>query len=447
MSETRGTVAAAESADRSAAVGTERRKAPRGETGSAGTGRGEDRTVPLRRALERALRNPNYREHLGISDPREIRDMGDFRRLPLLTKEHLRRHSPFGLLCAEEREVVRIHSTSGTTGEPVIIPYTARDVATFAVMMARALRMAGVDETDRVLITPGYGLWTAGVGFQAGVEAIGACAIPTGPVPIETQMAFVERMEPTVVVGTASFALLLGETLRGRGRKPRLKAAVLGAEQWGEKRRAAIEGLLGARAFDIYGMTETYGPGLAIDCDLHEGLHYWDDLFYFEVIDPATGEVLPEGTTGELVVTTLAKEGLPLIRYRTRDLTSLLPGACPCGSPYPRIARVRERSDDMITYRGVNLFPSAVERVMAEIPGLGSEYRILLTTESGRDQLTLQVEREAGTGGTEEEAPARELARRMKTGLNAAPRVELLPPGSLERSTKKTRRVIDRRAE
>jgi phenylacetate-CoA ligase len=405
--------------------------------------------------------------------------MEDFRGLPFLTKEQLRRHSPFGLLCADESEVVRIHSTSGTTGDPVIIPYTARDVATFVLMMARALRTAGVDESDRVLITPGYGLWTAGVGFQAGVEAIGACAIPTGPVPIETQMAFVERMSPTVIVGTASFALLLGETLRGRAKKPRLKAAVLGAEQWGEKRRAAIEGLLGTRAFDIYGMTETYGPGSAIDCDLHQGLHYWDDLFLFEVIDPVTGEVLPEGTTGELVVTTLVKEGLPLIRYRTRDLTSLLPGACPCGSPYPRIARVRERSDDMITYRGVNLFPSAVERVMAGIPGLGSEYRILLTTESGRDQLTLQVEREVGTGigiegarreggevpadrtrtggigtsGTEtegtgtDEASARELVRRMKTGLNAAPRVELLSPGSLERSTKKTKRVIDRRAE
>ncbi len=395
----------------------------------------------LRKSLDRALKSGAYRDKLGLERSDEVADLDGFRRLPFLTKDDLRRHNPFGLCCADEQEIVRIHSTSGTTGEPVIIPYTARDVETFTTLMARALSMAGMTDGDRAMVTPGYGLWTAGIGFQAGVERIGACAIPTGPVAMEMQMTFLRKMSPSYLIGTASMALLLGETLRREGLTPRLKGAILGAEQWGERRRAVIEELLGVKTFDIYGMTETYGPGIAIECACQEGLHYWNDLFYFEVIDPATGEVLPEGETGELVITTLVKEGLPLIRYRTRDLASILPGRCRCGSPYPRISRVLGRSDDMITYRGVNLFPSAVEKLIAEIPGLGSEFRIVLTTEGGKDCLDIDVER-SGNGGDE---PARELARKMKMTLSALPRVKLLPPGGLGRETKKTRRVFDNR--
>lgn len=396
----------------------------------------------LHRSLEQAMRSPAYREKLGLSRADEVTSLDRFAELPFLTKEDLRRHSPFGLCCVDDREIVRIHSTSGTTGDPVIIPYTARDVETFALLMARALAMAGMTDEDRTMITPGYGLWTAGIGFQTGVERLGACAIPTGPIAMEMQMAFLRKMKPSYLIGTASMALLLGETIRREGLTPALRGAVLGAEQWGDGRRAVIERLLGAKTFDIYGMTETYGPGIAIECDCQEGLHYWDDLFYVEVIDPATGTVLPEGETGELVITTLVKEGLPLIRYRTRDLAAILPGRCRCGSPYPRISRVLGRSDDMITYRGVNLFPSAVEKLIAETPGLGSEFRIVLTTEEGKDCLDLEVER-SGDGG---DGPAKELARKMKMTLSALPRVRLLPPGGLGREMKKTRRVFDNRS-
>ena len=396
----------------------------------------------LRKSLDRALESPAYAESLGLKRSDDIADLDAFARLPFLTKADLRRHSPFGLCCADEGDIVRIHSTSGTTGDPVVIPYTAGDVETFATLMARALAMAGMTNGDRAMVTPGYGLWTAGIGFQAGVERLGACAIPTGPIAMEMQMAFLKKMAPSYLIGTASMALLLGETIGKEGLTSPLKGAVLGAEQWGNGRRAAIEKLLGARTYDIYGMTETYGPGIAIECDCQEGLHYWDDLFYFEVIDPSTGELLPEGSTGELVITTLVKEGLPLIRYRTRDLASILPGSCRCGSPYPRISRILGRSDDMITYRGVNLFPSAVEKLVTETEGLGSEFRIVLTTEGGKDCLNLEVERSCD-GGDE---PARELARKMKMNLSALPRVTLLPPGGLGREMKKTRRVFDSRS-
>ncbi|MBL3592047.1 MAG: phenylacetate--CoA ligase [Synergistaceae bacterium] len=399
------------------------------------------RLKALQGSLDRALRSDGYRRKLAIDSAEEIAGIDDFRRLPFLTKDDLRRHSPFGLCCADEREIVRVHSTSGTTGDPVVIPYTAGDVETFTTLMARALTLAGMTDGDRAMVTPGYGLWTAGIGFQAGVERIGACAIPTGPIAMEMQMAFLRKMAPTFLIGTASMALLLGETIAREGIRPCLKGAVLGAEQWGEGRRAVIEDLLGARTYDIYGMTETYGPGIAIECPHQQGLHYWDDLFHFEVIDPVTGDVLPEGETGELVITTLVKEGLPLIRYRTRDLASILPGPCPCGSPYPRISRIAGRSDDMITYRGVNLFPSAIEALIAETDGLGSEFRIVLTTEGGKDCLDIEVERSCDGG----DGPARELARKMKMTLSALPRVTLLPPQGLGREMKKTRRVYDHR--
>lgn len=405
---------------------------------------GTERELPetVRGVLDNALSNPAMKRHLGLSSSRAIRDMADFQRLPFMTKDFLRRSDPFELCCAEPREVVRVHSTSGTTGEAVIIPYTAADVRVFEMIVARSLMMAGVKPGDRVLVTPGFGLWTAGSGFQGGVEAVGACAIPTGPLPVEALLPFIERLQPNVLIGTASSALLLGETLASAGKPSPFSTAVLGAEQWGEKRRRTIESLLSADTYDIYGMTETYGPGLAIECGRREGLHYWDDLFFIEIVDPETGEPLPDGEIGEVVVTTLHKEALPLVRYRTRDLASIVPGRCSCGSGFPMLSRIRGRADDMIAYRGVNLFPSAVERLLADIDGLGSEFRLLLETENGRDELTVEVEL---LEGISKEGRAEQLRHRMKTRLSATPRVNLLPEGALPRTLKKSVRVIDNR--
>ncbi len=401
-------------------------------------------TLPetFRAALELACSNPVMRKHLDMDSTKDVKSLEDFRRLPLMTKDFLRRQDPFELCCTDPEETVRVHATSGTTGEAVIIPYSASDVRLFEMIVARSLRMAGIRQSDRVLVTPGFGLWTAGAGFQAGVESLGACAIPTGPLPVEAQLPFLDRLQPDVLIGTASFALLLGETLKASGKPSPFRSAVLGAEQWGERRRKTIEDLLGVETFDIYGMTETYGPGLAIECEFHQGLHYWDDLFFLEIIDPETGEAVPEGTVGEVVLTTLYKEALPLVRYRTRDLAAILPGRCPCGSTFPRLSRIIGRADDMLTYRGVNLFPSAVERVIAEIEGLGSEYRILLETRNGRDELTLEVEL---LEGANPDGRAVALCQKMKTRLSATPRVKLQEHGFLPRSMKKTARVFDNR--
>jgi len=402
-------------------------------------------SITLRRiqgAVNRALANPRFRSHLNISSGNEIDSLEDFQKLPFLTKSFLRRDDPFELCCVPQEEVVRIHSTSGTTGDPVIVPYSAEDVATFTRIMARSLRMAGVTPGNRVLVTPGFGLWTAGVGFQAGVEAIGACAVPTGPIPLEAQFRIIRRMKPDVVIGTASFALLLGEALRKEKPFLELQGAVLGAEQWGEQRRRIIENHLGAPTYDIYGMTETYGPGIAIECPRQEGLHYWNDILYFEILDMETGNPVKPGELGEVTITTLCKEALPLIRYRTGDLARLLPEPCPCGSPFPRISRIAGRVDDMISFRGVNVFPGAVEKVLAAVPGMGSEFRILLETREGRDYMTLQAECAPGAGGNSLEE---DLRRQMKTFLSVSPRIDLVPHGSLERSMKKTPRVFDRR--
>ncbi len=403
-------------------------------------------SITLRRiqgAVNRALTNPRFRSHLDISSGEEIRSIEDLEKLPFMTKSFLRRENPFELCCISPEEVVRIHSTSGTTGDPVIVPYSAEDVATFTRIMARSLRMAGVQPNNRVLITPGYGLWTAGVGFQAGVESIGACAVPTGPIPLEAQFRIIRRMKPDVVIGTASFALLLGETLEKEEKPLHLQGAILGAEQWGEQRRRIIENHLGAPTYDIYGMTETYGPGIAIECSLQEGLHYWNDLFHFEIIRTETGKPAAPGELGEVVITTLCKEALPLIRYRTGDLARLIPEPCPCGSPFPRISRIAGRVDDMITFRGVNVFPGAVEKVLASVPGMGSEFRILLETRNGRDYMILQAELAPQAEGA---SPEQELRRHLKTFLSISPAIDLVPHGSLERSMKKTPRVFDGRA-
>lgn len=377
-------------------------------------------------------------------DLREFEAGEHFQAMPFTTKEELREEYPLGIQAVPDREVVRIHSSSGTTGQPIIIPYTKRDLRDWAVMFARCYSFAGVTPEDRVQITPGYGLWTAGIGFQAGVELLGAMAIPMGPGNTEKQLRMMIDLKSTVLCSTSSYALLLAEEIQKHNlrEKIQLKTGIMGSERWGEKMRARIENELGIETYDIYGLTEIYGPGIGIDCQFHQGIHYWSDYLYFEIIDPLTGEVLPEGELGELVITTLTKEGAPLIRYRTRDLTRIIPGICPCGSVYPRIDRILGRSDDMIKLKGVNIYPGQIEDLLKETPGASSEYQIKLTRVEARDYMLLRVE---GDAGVNPEYLQELIALNFKKRIGILIEVEVVPLGALPRSEKKSKRVIDER--
>lgn len=278
-----------------------------------------------------------YRDKFKYS--RLIKTQEDFEKLPFTDKNDLREAYPLGLQTVPDEEVVRIHSSSGTTGTPVIIPYTAQDVEDWTVMFKRCYEMAGVTDKDIIHITPGYGLWTAGIGFQSGAERLGAMTIPMGPGNTDKQLKMMIDLKSTVLCATSSYALLLAEEISKRDINDQihLKKGIIGSERWGEKMRKRIANELGVELYDIYGLTEIYGPGIGISCEYESGMHLWDDYLYFEIIDPKTGEVLPDGEVGELVITTLKKEGAPLIRYRTHDLTRIIPGKCGGGSDYPRI--------------------------------------------------------------------------------------------------------------
>lgn len=368
----------------------------------------------------------------------------DFKKLPFSEKKDLRDAYPLGLMSVPEEQIVRIHSSSGTTGKPVIIPYTQKDVDDWAIQFARCYAMAGVTKKDRVQITPGYGLWTAGIGFQAGCERLGAMAVPMGPGNTEKQLQMMIDMGSTVLCATSSYALLLAEAIEKRGIKDkiRLRKGVIGSERWSEKMRRSIESKLGIDAYDIYGLTEVYGPGIGISCDAHDGIHYWDDYIYLEIIDPKTGETVPDGTWGEIVITTLQKEGAPLIRFRTHDLSRILPGSCPCGSRFPRIDTIQGRTDDMIKIKGVNVFPSQIEELLKDFPEVSSEYQIHISHLDGKDTMRLYVET---NGSVDFLDLAARIAREVKSHIGFTPLVKVVENGVLPRSEKKTKRVIDTR--
>lgn len=370
----------------------------------------------------------------------------EFLRLPFSSKQDLRDAYPLGLAAVPEEQIVRIHSSSGTTGKPVIVPYTAKDVDDWADQFARCYRMAGITNRDRIQITPGYGLWTAGIGFQAGAERLGAMAIPMGPGNTEKQLQFMVDMQSTVICATSSYALLLAEEIERRGIRDQiaLKRGVIGSERWGEKIRARINEGLGIQSFDIYGLTEIYGPGIGISCERNCGMHYWDDYIYLEIVDPQTGEPVPDGEWGEICITTLVKEGAPLIRFRTHDLSRIIPGDCACGSKFPRIDTIRGRSDDMFKIHGVNVFPRQVEEVLQEFPQLSSEYQIHLSHLEGRDTMRLYVETD-GTQDFLELADA--VAHECRSRIGFTPLVKVVELGVLPRSEKKTKRVFDERYE
>ena len=374
-------------------------------------------------------------------DPRGVHTVDDLARLPLTTKQELRDAYPFGWTCVPISEVVRIHASSGTTGRRILATYTAQDVADWADMFARCYEYGGVTHNDRVQITPGYGLWTAGIGFQAGAERLGAMSVPTGPGNLEQQFEMLLELQSTVLCATSSFGLLIAEEAHRRALVDRLalRVGIFGSERWGDGMRRRIEELLGIETFDIYGLTELYGPGTGIDCSQHEGIHYWDDYYVVEVIDPATGVVVPTGSEGELVLTTLRKEAQPLLRYRTHDMSRLIPEPCRCGSPYPRIARIKGRSDDMFKVRGVPVYPAQIDTVLSQIGGLGSEYQVVLSREGGRDRFLVRVEAE------DEQSVVERVSEALRAGLSVRPEVKILPLGTLPRTERKTKRVLDER--
>lgn len=383
-----------------------------------------------------------YRE-LGITD---VTSQEAFEELPFSSKDDLRNAYPLGIQAVPDEEVVRIHSSSGTTGKPVIIPYTAKDVDDWATMFARCYETAGVTKKDRVHITPGYGLWTAGIGFQAGAEKLGAMVIPMGPGNTDKQLQMMIDLESTVLTATSSYALLLAEEIDKRGLKDKihLKKGVFGSERWSEKKRKYIKEKLGIELYDIYGLTEIYGPGIGISCDAQNGMHYWDDYVYIEIIDPKTGKTLPDGEEGEIVITTLVKEGAPLIRFRTHDISRIIPGECPCGRKHPRLDIIKGRSDDMFKVHGVNMFPSQVEELLALVDGVPSEYTINIAHDepANKDIMLVTVEAE---GRVDFEQTVRQIRDLFKSRIGVTPKITVVPVGTLPRSEKKTQRVIDHR--
>lgn len=347
-------------------------------------------------------------------------------------------------MAVPEEEIVRIHSSSGTTGTPVIIPYTAKDVDDWAIQFKRCYETAGITKKDRIQITPGYGLWTAGIGFQNGAEKLGAMVIPMGPGNTEKQLQMMMDMESTVLCSTSSYALLLAEEIGKRGIKDKihLKKGVIGSERWSQKMRDRISGELGIELYDIYGLTEIYGPGIGISCKENCGMHYWNDYIYLEIIDPVTGENLPDGEVGEIVITTLVKQGAPLIRYRTHDLSRIIPGTCACGSKFPRIDIIMGRTDDMMKIKGVNVFPSQIEEILSTFDEISSEYQIRISHLDGKDTMRIYVE---STGDVDFADLSRRIAEQVKSRIGFTPIVKVVEVGVLPRSTKKTARVIDER--
>ena len=385
-----------------------------------------------------------YSKKFAGIDPDSIQSQEDFEKLPFTWKGDLRDAYPLGLQAVPDEQVVRIHSSSGTTGTPVIIPYTKKDVSDWAFMFKRCYEMAGVTARDRIHITPGYGLWTAGIGFQAGAELLGAMAVPMGPGNTEKQLRMMMDLKTTVLTATSSYALLLAEEIarRGIGDQIHLKKGIIGSERWGEKMRRRIASELGVQLYDIYGLTEVYGPGIGMSCEHECGMHYWDDYVYFEIIDPKTGELVPDGEIGELVITTLRKEGAPLIRYRTHDLTRFKLGDCPCGSPYPRIDTLIGRTDDMTKVKGVNIFPSQIDELLQDIPGASSEYQVMIDHLNGKDIMTLFVE---AAPGADRQILGANIGMTFKAKIGISISVKPVAIGELPRREKKSTRIFDNR--
>ena len=392
----------------------------------------------------------------GVS-PEDIQSLDDLKNLPFTTGKDLQDGYPFPLVCVPMKDVVRMHASSGTTGKRKVLCYTKKDIETWTQFFARCYELAGLTSEDRIQVSTGYGVWTAGVSFQAAAEAFGAMAIPIGPGNIDMQLQFLEDFQTTVMTCTASMALLLAEEVHRRGMQDKLnlKKIIFGSERSSAAMRARIQELLGVEEmFDISGMTELYGPGAGLDCQHHTGIHYWADTYILEILNPETLEPVQDGEIGEMVITTLKKEAVPLIRYRTRDLTRLIPGRCPCGSIFPRHDRFIGRSDDMIVFRGVNTFPGHIDQILSsfsdaalECGNIGCEYKIVLDRKGdGREYMQLLVER-GMDGGQENDGQLEQLIKsRIKKEILVSADVKIVDYGALPRNDMgKTKRVEDKR--
>ncbi|MCF8129888.1 MAG: phenylacetate--CoA ligase [Deltaproteobacteria bacterium] len=395
--------------------------------------------------------SPVYRSRLDEAGvhPRDIRSLEDLQHLPFTMANDLKEGYPFPLLSVPFEKVVRLHASSGTTGKRKVLCYTQKDIDDWTHFFARCYEMAGLTQEDRVQIAVGYGVWTAGISFQLGCEAFGAMVVPVGPGNLDMQCRFLVDFGSTVMCCTASMGLLMAEEINRRGLRDQinLKKMIFGSERAGDAMRNRIQTLLGVEhMFDIPGMTELYGPGTGLDCSYHSGIHYWADYYILEILDPDTLEPVPEGEIGEMVVTTLTKEAVPLIRYRTRDLTRLIPGSCPCGSVLPRHDRLLGRSDDMIIFRAVNIYPGQVDHVLSGIDAIGCEFQIIVDRrEDGRDYMNIKVEAAQGVDSAQFDDLSRLISREVKKQIMVSAEVEMLSYGILPRSERKSQRVFDNR--
>jgi len=399
----------------------------------------------MRATLARVLAEPAWARRLPGVRPEDVVRVEDWRRLPLLTKEELRDAYPYGLACARAAGYVRVQMSSGTTGSPILNPYTASDVAQWGEVMARCYVAAGVGRDDVIQITPSFGLFTGGFGFHYGAERLGAMVIPTGAGRTALQLRLMRDLKTTVVTAIATYPLRLIEAAREERfdlASLSLRVGIFGSEMWSDELRARIEQELRIRTFDIIGMTETGGPGLGIDCAARGGIHVWEDHYHPEIVDPATGAAVPDGAEGELVVSTLTREGLPLIRYRTLDLTRVVARTrCDCGRTSVRLDRLRGRVDDMVIYKGVNFYPRQIETTLLRHAGVSHEYQVVLDAAGGGERMTIHVETEPGC----DPAVAARIRRELQDLLALSPEVRLCAPGAIERPQGKAVRVVDRR--
>ena len=379
--------------------------------------------------------------------PDDVNDLSDLAKFPFTYKNDLRDHYPFGMFAVPEEKIIRVHASSGTTGKPTVVGYTQHDIDVWADLVARSLRASGVRAGDLVHCAYGYGLFTGGLGAHYGIERLGARVVPMGGGQTEKQITLIQDFKPKAIMVTPSYMLNILEAYRAAGLDPRassLQVGIFGAEPWTNAMREEIEQAFDMHAVDIYGLSEVMGPGVANECvETKDGLHLWEDHFYPEIIDPETGDVLPDGSEGELVFTSLTKEGMPMIRYRTRDLTRLLPGTA---RSMRRIEKITGRSDDMIILRGVNVFPTQIEEQVMATPGLAPYYQIELTKEGRMDAMHVRVEALPDTATEAERAQAAStLNTRIKDIVGVSTKISVGDPGTVERSQGKARRVVDNR--
>ncbi|GAC1599639.1 MAG: phenylacetate--CoA ligase [Pseudarthrobacter sp.] len=396
-----------------------------------------DRVPLYKRKFDAAGVHPN--------DLRELSDLGNF---PFTTKDDLREEYPFGMFAVPQSEVARVHASSGTTGRPTVVGYTKQDLADWAKLVARSFRASGLRPGMKVHNAYGYGLFTGGLGAHAGAEALGCTVIPISGGQTERQIQLIQDFEPDAILATPTYLLTIADAMTKMGIDPAstsLKFAVLGAEPWTEEMRHELEVTMNIKAFDIYGLSEVIGPGVAVECvETKDGLHIWEDHFFPEIVDPDSGEPVPDGTYGELVFTSLTKQAMPIVRYRTRDLTRLLPGTA---RPMRRMEKVTGRSDDMIILRGVNVFPSQIEEIALRIPELSPHFQLELTRPEGQrmDRLTVRIERRETVTVEQSSTAARTLQEQIKIHVGSSCTVDVVDPGSLERSNGKLRRIYDMR--